>query len=165
MFSLFRKKKPKLELPPFSAEMQQAGRDTVSWCHSQIGDYLGGPPQPMPDYGLHQDVMIGSYVCGFVQGHFIVSGLLQQWSKGDADLANLGFSILVGPWIGFVLGDHSRSVTAMDHLPQVGPARGGLGIQQIDEMGGNDGMCHARGEEKQFGGLLRYYLEKNLPRN
>jgi len=54
---------------------------------------------------------------------------------------------------------------SLDYLPQVGPAKETKGIQQMDNMGGWDGMPHAKGEPKQKNGLLRFYLENNVERS
>jgi hypothetical protein len=160
MFSMF-KKKP-FSIPPFSNEVMQVERETRKWCRAQIGDYLRAGPQPLPDLGLNHDVMVGSYVCGFLQGQFIVGGQLKRWAKGDERMVSLGFSMLLGPCLEFIFGSMERSLSAMDYLPQVGRAKGTEGITQMDNMGGWDGMPHAKGEPKQKNGLLRFYLENNV---
>lgn len=166
MFSFFKKKKaPQLEFPPFPEEIRSMMNGTVNWCHSQIGKFLNDVPQTFPArYGLQEDIMIGSYVCGFVQGQFLTNGHLERWSRGDHGLYSLGFSALVMPSLAEILGDMDRSIDACKHLPQLGPDGGSLRISQIDEMGGSDGIDHAKGNEKQHGGLLEFYLRHNVQR-
>ena len=161
MFSSFWKKKP-LSVPVFSDNVMAVERETGRWCRAQIGDYLGGEPQHLPDLGFSHDVMVGSYVCGFMQGQFIVNNHLSRWAKGDEEMVRVGFSMLASPLLEFVLGSMERSLKAMDRLPQVALAKETKGIQQMDNMGGWDGMAHAREESKQKNGLLRFYLENNV---
>lgn len=75
MFSLFRKKSRTidLDLRPFSDEIIEVSASTVRICHKQIGDWLGREPQSMPNLGPMHDWMVGSYVCGFMQGQFIAA--------------------------------------------------------------------------------------------
>jgi hypothetical protein len=160
MFSFFKKKQ--LSIPPFSDDVMEVERQTTRWCQAQIGDYLGTGPRPLPDFGLNQDVMVGSYVCGFMQGQFIVGGQLNRWAKNDKGMTSLGFSMLVGPCLESILGSIERSLATMAYLPQVGRAKETTAIQQMDNMGGWDGMPHAKGEPKQKNGLLRFYLENNI---
>jgi hypothetical protein len=161
MFSFLRKKKA-FSVPPFPDDVMEVVRETERWCQAQIGDYLGTGPRPFPDFGLNHDVMVGSYVCGFMQGQFIVGGQLDRWAKNDKGMTSLGFSMLIGPCLASILGSMERSLSVMDYLPQVGPAKETKGIQQMDNMGGWDGMPHAKGEAKQKNGLLRFYLENNV---
>lgn len=116
MFSLFRKKP--LNIPPFADDIIKVERETTRWCQAQIGDYLGTGPQSLPDFGLNHDVMVGSYVCGFMQGQFMVGGQLNRWAKNDEGMASLGFSMLVGPCLASILGTMERSLAAMDYLPR-----------------------------------------------
>ena len=37
-------------------------------------------------------------------------------------------------------------------------------LDQVDRAGGTDGMAHAQGKEKQFGGILLHYLKHNVER-
>jgi hypothetical protein len=165
VFSIFKRKQKPFEFPPLPDDIHEMMRGTARWCRGQIGDFLGeSVPQDLPDYGLNEDVMIGSYLCGFTQGQLLVNGKLTRWAKGDSGLYTLGFTALVMPAIAEVLGDLDRSIAACQYLPQLGPADGGIGIDQIDRMGGADGMAHAKGEGKQHGGLLRFYLENNVAR-
>jgi hypothetical protein len=162
MFSFFKRKEESFSLPEITDELRAIERETVNWCRSQIGEYLGGVPQSLPDFGLDHDVLVGSYACGFMQGQFIVTGLLDKWAKKDEGVASLGFSIMASTCLGSTLGKVDRAIRAMEFLPQLGPVKGGTGTNQMDEMGGWDGMAHAKGEPKQKGGLLRFYLENNI---
>lgn len=161
MFSMFKRKKP-LSAPALSEELWEVERETVIWCHAQIGSYLGGEPQPLPDLGLNHDVMVGSYVCGFMQGQFIVNGHLDRWANDDSDIVSFGFTLLALPCLTSVLGTNDRALPLLNILPQIGPGKFATGVRQMDEMGGWDGMPHAKGEPKQKGGLLRFYLENNV---
>lgn len=55
-----------------------------------------------------------------------------------------------------------RALAVAGHLPQISSAPVTIGITQMDQMGGTDGMDHARGEPKQKGGLLNFYLLNNV---
>lgn len=149
-------------IPKFTERERKIADEAVEWCKNQIGAFLGADPQPLPDYGLHHDILVASYVCGFIQGQNVVHHTLKEWGSGDEGLEMVGFVILATPAIMHVLGA-DRAMQAMNYLPQLGPAATTDDIQLLDEMGGSDGMDHANGEPKQNGGMLRHYLVHNVP--
>lgn len=148
-------------IPKMTEKERVIANEAVEWCKGQIGIFLGAGPQSLPDYGLHHDILVASYICGFIQGQNIVHKTLEKWSDGDDDLAMIGFVILVSPAVGMILG-LDRSMKAMVYLPQLGPATTTDDIQLLDEAGGSDGMDHAHGKPKQNGGMLKHYLVHNI---
>lgn len=147
--------------PDITDQERQIADQAIIWCQEQIGAFLESEPQTLPDYGPHHDILVGSYICGFIQGQNIVHRTLDRWSSGDDAVAQVGFLVLAAPAIGRVLG-MDRSLEAIRHLPQLGPALNSDDIRLLDQMGGADGMDHARGEPKQNGGMLKHYLVHNI---
>lgn len=148
-------------LPELTDREHAIGLEATAWAKSQIGDYLGQEPQPLPDYGPLHDIRVAAYVCGFIEGQNQALRTLEVWSKGDQDIAYFGFIILASGSTGVVLG-MERSLEATKHIPAFGCEDEREDVRLLYNLGGADGFNHAKGEPKEKGGMLRDYLANTV---
>lgn len=148
-------------LPPLSEDLHRTSSEAVAWCRSQISDHYNKPLEQLPELGPDHDTMVGAYICGFIQGHVLTTGALAAWAGGDEAVEMIGFFALAVASLTSILGP-GRSLIVQKRLPQIGGTSMTDGINLLDRVGGDDGINHARGWPKQFGGGLRHYLVHNV---
>jgi hypothetical protein len=156
MFGLFKRKKV---LPALSPEMHQASQVTIDWCLSQVSSFLGVKVETCPKFSDLDDERIAAYACGFLTGYLQETRAESKWARGDEGLIQLGLIALMAAVLVRILGSE-RALRVQPLMPFFDRSKQDLNL--LYKAGGGDGIAHAEGREKQFGGRLLHYLKNNV---
>lgn len=149
------------EFPPLSDALTEINRSTIDVCRKQLSAFFGRPMRGLPsEYGSH-DLLVASYICGFVHGNNISTSSLKEWAESENAVEEIGWLIMSTACIGAIL-DGERMLAVQEKLPQLSFAEHTKSTAQLDHAGGSDGMDFAEGKFNLKNGLLLRYLNYNL---
>jgi hypothetical protein len=148
-------------IPPLSEDLRNINDRTIKWCRNQISEFVGHPIDELPEYGINHDILVGSYMCGFIQGQLLKSNALSEWSNCDEALQALGWLTMSTACLCAIIGP-MRMLHVQANLPQMSEAQPTDNIMKLDQAGGSDGIDFAEGVQPRGGGWLLLYLRKNV---
>ncbi|MCO6389299.1 hypothetical protein [Aliihoeflea sp. 40Bstr573] len=148
-------------IPPLSPEMETVHRETISWCRTQLSAFYGQSISQVPGEldELHKQ-RIAAYAVGFLTGYVQVTGADVKWSGGRVEGLEMIGHMLVTSVVLAALFGAENAADRLEHLPSMGNTLDDLVL--LDRAGGADGIAHAEGRSKQYGGALLHYLRENM---
>lgn len=149
--------------PPLPPTLQDAMEVVCRHVENQVSAFEEKSVGQVPDRGRTNDMLIGAYVWGLLDGYIHNSNADREWA-GDENAEGAIFSMAVGVFNR--LFGHERSLWLRSHLPQWGgpwPAHSSFrrALWEMRESGAADSRSLVTGDPLAFaraGGLLAFLM-------
>lgn len=149
------------DLPALSDALLEINRSTIDCCRNQLSMFFGQPMQGLPSEFCSHDLLVASYICGFLHGNNIVTNSLKDWAKAEDAYEEVAWLTMTTVCMLSILGPE-RMLAVQGRLPQLSSTQPTENTAKLDNAGGSDGMAFAEGRFLLENGLLLRYFTYNL---